>query len=378
MRIETGISRALAVAALLAAMALLPGCFLLPNEPPVAAFSATPTEGSAPLPVTFDASDSHDPDGILRSYRWSFGDGLSGTGEFITHVYATAGDYSARLTVEDLRHATDTASTEIAVRSSANYAILVGIANYPPPMPQLTYTDDDAQAMYDRLLSLPGWDASHIVLLLNQQATVANFRAALEALSSRSPDDQLLVFFSGHGNYYQDANGDEADGYDEALLFYDAPLLDDTLALLLEQVPMQRLAVILDACYAGGELDSRALPRGLSDGGGLLDDLARLGAQDPKDLDRLSKEVVGIAACRFDQVSWELASLRHGIFTYALLEALDGRADAAGDGDGETSAEECFTYLSPRVQGLAASVGEVQTPQILDHCPGDLELAGVP
>ena len=378
MRIETGISRALAVAALLAAMALLPGCFLLPNEPPVAAFSATPTEGSAPLSVTFDASDSHDPDGILRSYRWSFGDGLSGTGELITHVYATAGDYSARLTVEDLRHATDTASTEIAVRSSANYAILVGIANYPPPMPQLTYTDDDAQAMYDRLLSLPGWDASHIVLLLNQQATVANFRAALEALSSRSPDDQLLVFFSGHGNYYQDANGDEADGYDEAVLFYDAPLLDDTLALLLEQVPMQRLAVILDACYAGGELDSRALPRGLSDGGGLLDDLARLGAQDPKDLDRLSKEVVGIAACRFDQVSWELASLRHGIFTYALLEALDGRADAAGDGDGETSAEECFTYLSPRVQGLAASVGEVQTPQILDHCPGDLELAGVP
>ncbi|MCX6100618.1 MAG: hypothetical protein NTV92_04230, partial [Candidatus Bipolaricaulota bacterium] len=67
-----------------------------------------------------------------------------------------------------------------------------------------------------------------------------------------------------------------------------------------------------------------------------------------------------------------------GIFTYALLEALDGRADAAGDGDGQTSAEECFAYLSLRVEFLAMSVGEIQTPQMLDLASGELDLAGVP
>jgi hypothetical protein len=370
--------RALVTGLVLAAVSLLAGCFLPPNEPPVAAFSATPPEGPAPLSVAFDASESRDPDGIVRSYTWSFGDGTSGTGEFVMHVYASPGNYTARLTVEDRRHATDTTTKEIVARSGTNYAILVGIANYPAPMPQLDYTDDDAAAMRDRLLSLPGWDASHVVLLLDEQATVADFRAALDALSGRGADDQLLVFFSGHGDYYRDGNGDEADGRDEALLFYDTPILDDTLALLLEQVPMQRIAVIVDACYGGGVLDSRGLPRRVLDDGDFLDDLARLGVRDPKDLDRLSKEVVGIAACRYDQVSWELASLRHGILTYALLEALDGRADAAGDRDAETSAEECFDYVYMRMQILGATSGAVEVPQLLDHCPGELELAGVP
>ncbi len=378
MRTKMKISRYVAVIGLCAAVAVLSGCFLLPNDPPVASFTATPSEGSAPLSVSFDASASYDPDGLVSSYRWSFGDGASGSGMLVTHVYATPGTYTAQLTVEDRRQATDTASEQIVVRSGSKYAIIVGIANYAPPMPQLSYTDDDASGLRDRLLSLPGWEPGHITLLLNQQGTTANFRSALDALAGASADDLLLVFFSGHGNYYEDANGDEADGYDEAVLFYDAPILDDTLALLFEQVPMQRLAIFVDACYSGGELDSRAAPRGLPDGGDILDDLARLGPRGPKDLDQLAKQVVGISACRFDQVSWELGTLKHGIFTYALLEALDGRADAAGDGDGQTSAEECFAYLSLRVQFLAMSVGEIQTPEMLDLASGELELAGVP
>jgi PKD repeat protein len=378
MRKEMRILRAFLASILCAAVALLPGCFLLPNDPPVASFTATPSEGSAPLSVSFDASASYDPDGLVSSYRWSFGDGASGSGMLVTHVYAAPGTYTAQLTVEDRRQGTSTVSEQILARTGSRYAIIVGIANYAPPMPQLSYTDDDASGLRDRLLSLPGWEPGHITLLLNQQGTTANFRSALDALASASADDLLLVFFSGHGNYYEDANGDEADGYDEAVLFYDAPMLDDTLALLLEQVPMQRLAVFVDACYSGGELDSRAAPRGLPDGGDVLDDLARLGTRGPKDLDQLAKQVVGISACRFDQVSWELGTLRHGIFTYYLLEALSGGADAEGDGDGQTSAEECFAYLSPLVIFKSLSVGEIQTPQMLDLAAGELELAGVP
>jgi uncharacterized caspase-like protein len=86
-----------------------------------------------------------------------------------------------------------------------------------------------------------------------------------------------------------------------------------------------------------------------------------------------------MAASRADQVSWEVASLGHGLYTYALLEALDGRADAAGNGNGMTSMEECFTYLSPRVLALAlAHAGEVQTPQLLDRAENELEICGVP
>jgi len=375
------------VAAVCAAMGLLSGCFLLPNDAPIASFTATPDSGSAPLSVAFDASDSYDPDGGVASYRWTFGDGATGYGVFVTHVYATPGTYTAELTVQDLRRATGVAFEPIEVRAGTKYAIIVGIAAYAPPTPQLTYTDDDAMALRDRLASLPGWSADRITLLLNHEATVAAFRAALDALAGASPDDLLVVHFSGHGNYYKDGNGDEADGFDEALEFYDTALVDDTLALLLEQVPMSRIAVTIDTCYSGGQLDSRAVRGASADGaravgdlaGGFLDDLDRIGARGPRDLDRIAKQLVALSASRYDEVSWEVASLRHGLFTYALLEALDGRADAQGDADGQTSAEECFAYVQPRVEQLALTLAqEVQMPQMLDHAAGELDIAGTP
>lgn len=366
-----------------AAVGFLSGCFLLPNDPPVASFMASPGGGSAPLAVSFDASGSYDPDGSVTSYRWSFGDGAMGYGEYVTHVYAAPGVYTAELTVQDLRRATSVAHVQIEVRSGTKYAILVGIANYAPPTPRLSYTDDDAIALRQRLIALPGWDERNILLLTNAQATLATFRDALDALAGASPDDLLVIHFSGHGNYYRDGNGDEADGFDEALEFYDTALLDDSLALLIEQLPMRRVAIFIDTCYSGGQLDSRALramenARGARDEG-FLEDLERINGRGAKDLDRVAKELVAISGSRFDEVSWEVASLQHGLFTYALLEALDGRADAGGNADGKTSAEECYRYLLPRVQSLALSLaGEFQVPQMLDHATGELEIAGTP
>ncbi len=71
------------------------------NEPPVARFTATPTSGEAPLDVQFDASTSSDPDGDGLTYTWSFGDGESGEGQAVSHTYASAGGYTATLTVAD-------------------------------------------------------------------------------------------------------------------------------------------------------------------------------------------------------------------------------------------------------------------------------------
>jgi hypothetical protein len=360
------------------ALVLLSGCFLLPNDLPVAVFTATPSEGSAPLFVSFDASDSYDPDGVVTSYRWSFGDGTSGSGMTPTHTYAQPETYTVELTVEDRRQATGTATAEIVARAGTNYAIIIGIAAYARMSP-LDYTDDDAESVAQRLASLPGWDPDNMALLLNSQATSVNFTRLLDALQEGSEDDVLFVFFSGHGNRVEDTNGDEADGYDEVLCFYDVDLRDDTFALLLESLPMRRLAIMIDACYSGGQLNSRAA-KGTEMGAddGILEDLARIPAARPQDLDALAKSLVALSASRFDEPSWEFGSLEHGLFAYALLEALDGRADAAGDRDGMTSAEECFAYVEPRVRFLAMTGGVMQSPQLLDLCPGELELAGVP
>lgn len=51
--------------------------------------------------VLFDADGSSDPDGDQLTYEWDFGDGETGSGVRVTHAFASAGSYTARLAVQD-------------------------------------------------------------------------------------------------------------------------------------------------------------------------------------------------------------------------------------------------------------------------------------
>jgi 6-phosphogluconolactonase len=74
---------------------------MVPDQGPAAAFSATAAQ--AGTATSFNASTSSDPDGTIATYAWSFGDGSSETtmSPLVTHVYSTAGSYTATLTVTD-------------------------------------------------------------------------------------------------------------------------------------------------------------------------------------------------------------------------------------------------------------------------------------
>lgn len=73
--------------------------------------TAAPTPNVAPTAVfqwlnfqqspSFIAFDSTDPDGVITSYSWSFGDGTTATGVQTTHAYVSPGTYTVTLTVTD-------------------------------------------------------------------------------------------------------------------------------------------------------------------------------------------------------------------------------------------------------------------------------------
>ena len=88
------------------------------NRPPAAVISATPVTGFAPLTVSFDGSASADPDGTVKSWAWSFGDGSFATGALATHVYSSPGTYAASLTVTDDGGASSTATRLIVVAAA--------------------------------------------------------------------------------------------------------------------------------------------------------------------------------------------------------------------------------------------------------------------
>ncbi|HET9083765.1 MAG TPA: PKD domain-containing protein [Candidatus Limnocylindrales bacterium] len=91
-----------------------------PTAPdPVAAFTATPMSGNAPLDVTFDGSGSTAPGATITDYSWSFG----ASGPVVTHTYSAAGSYTVVLTVTDSRGHT----------GSSNVTINVGATPTAPP-----------------------------------------------------------------------------------------------------------------------------------------------------------------------------------------------------------------------------------------------------
>lgn len=73
------------------------------NQSPIAIALVDETEGTSPLTVNFDGSDSYDQDlsGDIVSYLWDFKDGTTSTEANPTHTYSVAGDFEASLTVTD-------------------------------------------------------------------------------------------------------------------------------------------------------------------------------------------------------------------------------------------------------------------------------------
>ena len=84
--------------------------------------------------VTFDASQSFDLDGSIVGYAWNFGDGSSAQEAVTSHRYATAGSYTAVLTVTDQDGLVSSQSVAVTVNGSmvtANHAVNFAGASLP-------------------------------------------------------------------------------------------------------------------------------------------------------------------------------------------------------------------------------------------------------
>ncbi|WP_142457744.1 PKD domain-containing protein [Geodermatophilus aquaeductus] len=84
------------------------------NLAPTAAFGTQ----VADLTARFDAGASTDPEGVIRSYAWDFGDGTTGTGVTAARTYAAPGTYSVRLTVTDGGDLTATTTRSVTVTAA--------------------------------------------------------------------------------------------------------------------------------------------------------------------------------------------------------------------------------------------------------------------
>lgn len=117
--------------------ASLPVDVLAPNQSPTALFDVEDVLDElgnlVSLAKHFDAGRSRDPDGVIQSYKWDFGDGGAAAGKSVDHAYSVSGRYVVRLIVTDDRGDKDTTTRTIVVNS--------------PPVARFTYTADPADAL---------------------------------------------------------------------------------------------------------------------------------------------------------------------------------------------------------------------------------------
>lgn len=104
------------------------------NEALGAKFSADPQSGEAPLEVTFDASDSSDPDGFIDTYEWDLdGDGEfdDAEGETVDYTFEKIGKYNVALRVTSTTGEFDVAEKEITVKDSVEPEAQISVVNEP-------------------------------------------------------------------------------------------------------------------------------------------------------------------------------------------------------------------------------------------------------
>ncbi len=90
------------------------------DEAPSAVFAPYPTQPAAEQTVSFDGSGSTDPDGVIESWSWNFGDGSpidTGSNAITSHLYAEAGIYPVTLTVTDSDGHTASQTQQLTVGS---------------------------------------------------------------------------------------------------------------------------------------------------------------------------------------------------------------------------------------------------------------------
>ena len=92
------------------------------NAAPVALFTESAETIYIGEEISFNASDSYDPDGSITSYFWDFGDGTNETGVIANHTYINDGVYTVTLTVTDDRGATASAKAIKTVLSRSPIA----------------------------------------------------------------------------------------------------------------------------------------------------------------------------------------------------------------------------------------------------------------
>lgn len=233
-----------------------------------------------------------------------------------------------------------------------SWAVVAGIDDYAK-WPKLQYAVNDATGVRDILVNRFGFKRDHVITLFNEEATRERILSALgDTLSDPEKvhrDDRVFVFFAGHGATRRLASGRDL-GYiipwDADTQNFEGQAISMTnFQDISESIPAKHVFFVMDSCYSG-----LAITRGDA-ANNYLREMSRRTARQMLTAGGANEEVA------------DNGPNGHSVFTWTLLQGLEGRADL--NSDGFITAAELAAYVGPGVSALSR-----QTPAF-GNLPGN-------
>ncbi len=249
--------------------------------------------------------------------------------------------------------------------NAKSYALIIGINAYQDAN-TLSWCINDANGMEDALIN-NGWEKDQITKLLDTNATKEHIKTELtDIINKTTSNDYILVFYSGHGTQIPDTNGDETDGYDEAIVPVDfngdisSLIIDDDLGEIFSHSKTQKGVFIFDSCFSGGFINKSLTNSGLKVRS--LTNAKAVGDPTSQDLDIYNIPV--LTASSYNEEAYEDSSLEHGVFTYSILKGFENM-NADYNNDGYITVREIFKYAETYTRTLTDDDQhpELQAPQ---------------
>ena len=139
------------------------------------------------------------------------------------------------------------------------YALLIGVNDYNDPnLPNLDYPIADAENLYSILVTDYAFDKENITLLRN--AKRADINIALDNLALKiTPDDNLLIFYAGHGWWDQKADIGYWLPADASKTYKTEWFRNSTLCDYIREINSKHTLLITDACFGGSIFKTRSV-----------------------------------------------------------------------------------------------------------------------
>lgn len=262
------------------------------------------------------------------------------------------------------RHVSVTLSWQGKVENANLYVLAMGVDKYAKmPKNNLKYSVADATAIIESFKTAPGglYSSVNVMTLLDSDVNKANIQKAFETFSAKvKPDDMFVLHIAGHGvnyggEYYflpADTNAKrEAD-------FASQGVSKHFLTENLSKIQALNTLVLLDTCYSGAFIDAKAQGNELAQKTAL------------EHLAHTSGQVILTAAAN-SQTAGE-GYEGHGIFTYAIMEALSGKANY--NADSSLSIKEITQYIGYEIPNIYEKIGQARQSPWASPLRGDFSV----